>query len=334
VVGEAGAPDGAGGRWDREFWQVPEPDATSPVVEGTARSQEVTVKLGLFAPLANPVATPEFVQVLGREAEAAGFDSLWVAEHVVLFDEYASSYPYAADGRIPVRSGSGFLDPFLALAFLAAVTERIRLGTGICLVPQRNPVYTAKEVATADWLSGGRLDFGVGVGWLAEEFAAVDTPFERRGDRCRAYLEVCRTLWCDDVSRYEGEFYRLAPCRQFPKPVQDPHPPILFGGESEAALRRVADVGQGWYGFNLLPAEFAERTRRLAELLAKRDRTLADVELFVSPYLKGADEGVIEGFAEAGADQVILPFFVRDLDDAQRSLERLATTLLPLAHAG
>ncbi len=290
------------------------------------------MKLGLFAPLANPIATPEFVETLGRETDAAGFDSLWVAEHVVLFDEYASSYPYSEDGRIPVGADSGFLDPFPAITYLAAVTDRIRLGTGICLVPQRNPVYTAKEVATADWLSGGRVDFGVGVGWLAEEFAAVDTPFDRRGARCRSYLGVCRTLWCDEISQYEDEFYTLAPCRQFPKPVQDPHPPIFFGGESEAALRRVADIGQGWYGFNLLPAEFRERAGRLEDLLGKRDRTLADVELYVSPYLKGCDESTIEGYREAGVDQVILPLFVRDADDLKRQVDTLHGTLLPAAH--
>ncbi len=290
------------------------------------------MKLGLFAPLANPIATPEFVETLGRETDAAGFDSLWLAEHVVLFDEYASSYPYAEDGRIPVGADSGFLDPFPAITFLAAVTERIRLGTGICLVPQRNPVYTAKQVATADWLCGGRLDFGVGVGWLAEEFAAVDTPFERRGARCRSYLEVCRTLWCDEVSQYQDEFYTLAPCRQFPKPLQEPHPPILFGGESEAALRRVADIGQGWYGFNLLPAEVRERAGRLEELLAKNGRTLDDVELYVSPYLKGCDEATLEGYREAGVDQVILPLFARDTDDMKRRVENLRGTLLRAAH--
>jgi len=148
------------------------------------------MKIGLFAPAVYPAGTPEYLRTLGTAAEERGFHSLWMAEHVVLFDDYASRYPYAADGRIPASGESGFLDPFDALSFLAAHTTRIRLGTGICLVPQRNPVYTAKEVATVDWLSGGRFDFGVGVGWLAEEFRALDVPFERRGDRCREYLEV------------------------------------------------------------------------------------------------------------------------------------------------
>ena len=130
------------------------------------------MKVGIFAPLANPYATPDYIRTLGAAVEERGFDSIWVAEHVVLFDEYASSYPYAADGKIPVASEAGFLDPFMALSYLAACTSRVRLGTGICLVPQRNPVYTAKEAASVDWMSGGRFDLGIGVGWLAEEFAA------------------------------------------------------------------------------------------------------------------------------------------------------------------
>ena len=212
-------------------------------------------------PTLSPPAS--YLRALGTAVEERGFDSIWVAEHVVLFDEYASRYPYANDGRIPVRPESGILDPFAALSYLAAVTTRVRLGTGICLVPQRNPVYTAKEVATVDWLSGGRFDLGIGVGWLAEEFAALGVPFDRRGSRCRAYIDVMKTLWADPISEYSGEFYELAPTRQYPKPVQQPHPPIHFGGESDAALRRVADLGQGWYGFGLEPGEVKERISRL-----------------------------------------------------------------------
>ncbi len=122
------------------------------------------MQVGLFAPLANPWATPEYLSTLARESEQRGFHSIWVAEHIVLFDDYASKYPYAADGRIPAGGESGIFEPFTSLAFLAAESSTIRLGTGICLVPQRNPVYTAKEVAAVDWLSQGRFDFGVGVG--------------------------------------------------------------------------------------------------------------------------------------------------------------------------
>ena len=169
------------------------------------------MRVGLFAPLGNPFATPEYIAALGAAAEERGFHSLWAAEHVVLFDQYGSRYPYAADGRIPAGGESGILEPFTALSFLAAGTQRIRLGTGICLVPQRNPVYTAKEVAAVDWLSGGRFDFGVGVGWLEEEFTACATPFERRGARCRDYLAAMQRPWRDPVSEYAGGFYAVPP---------------------------------------------------------------------------------------------------------------------------
>ena len=169
--------------------------------------------IGLFAPLGSPIANGEFVTTLGTAADERGFHSLWVAEHVVLFDDYGSQYPYAANGKIPAPPESGLLEPFTTLSFLAACTSRIRLGTGICLLPQRNPVYTAKEAANVDFLSGGRLDLGLGVGWLAEEFGVVNVPFERRGARTRSYIEVMRTLWQDEVSEYKDEFYDLPPCR-------------------------------------------------------------------------------------------------------------------------
>jgi probable F420-dependent oxidoreductase len=289
------------------------------------------MKLGLFVPLTAPVATADFVLALGRGAEALGFDSLWVAEHVVLFDDHGSRYPYAPDGRFPAAGEAGFLDPFGAIGFLAGVTSRIRLGTGICLVPQRNPVYVAKEVATADWLSRGRFDFGVGVGWLAEEFAAVAAPFPERGLRCRSYLEVCKRLWCDPISSYTDRFYTLPACRAYPKPVQTPHPPIHFGGESDAALERVAELGQGWYGFDLDPPGFAARLRRLDELLALRGRARREISISVSPYLRTTTEADLAAYAAAGADQVILTTFARGADGLRRRLEELATTLLPAA---
>ena len=155
---------------------------------------------------------------------------------MVLFEEYASSYPYADDGRIPAPPGTGLLEPLNTLSFLAAHTTTVRLGTAMVLLPQRNPVYTAKEVATLDWLSDGRVDLGIGVGWLEEEFRAVNVPWPQRGRRTDEYLEVLRTLWTDDTSQFEGEFYSLNPCQMFPKPVQSPVP-IHIGGESDAALR-------------------------------------------------------------------------------------------------
>ena len=285
------------------------------------------MRIGLFCPAGNPFATPEYLNALATGAEERSFHSLWVAEHVVLFDDYRSRYPYAADGRIPVGGEAGLLDPFQTLAFLAARTRRIRLGTGICLVPQRNPVYTAKDAATIDWLSGGRFDFGVGIGWLAEEFAALGVPFEHRAARCREYLEVMRRLWCDPVSEHAGEHYRLPACRQYPKPVQHPHPPIHFGGESDAALRRVADLGQGWYPFSIEPETLAERLGVLERLLGARGRRRADVEISVCPYLRRPDLDLVKRYREVGVDQVVLLLLGADVAALRRTLDELTETI-------
>jgi probable F420-dependent oxidoreductase len=286
------------------------------------------MRIGIFTPASNPFATPDYLRALGTAAEERGFHSLWVPEHVVLFDEYRSAYPYSADGRIPAPSEAGIIDPFATLSFLAAATRTIRLGTGICLVPQRNPVYTAKEVASLDWLSDGRVDFGVGIGWLEEEFRALAVPFTRRGARCRAYLEVMRRLWCDDVSQYAGEFYTLPACRQYPKPLQTPHPPIHFGGESDAALRRVADLGQGWFGFSIGPDETAARLRALAPLLAARGRSRRDIQVSISPYMTPCDFDAVQRYRDAGVDQVILMVVAFSRDELLGVLDTLATSMV------
>jgi len=277
----------------------------------------------LWLPTANPFATPEYLAAVGREAEARGVHGIWVGEHVVTFEQYASSYPYAEGGKIPMPPGSGLLEPFTTLAFLAAVTTSVRLGTAMCLLPQRNPVYCAKEVATVDWLSGGRVDFGVGVGWLREEFEALEVPWERRGDRTDEYLQVLRALWCDDPSAFSGTSYTLPPCTFHPKPVQDPHPPIHIGGESDAAIRRTARVGQGWHTFNRTPAEVPEALARLEAALAGQGRSRADIKVTVCPYFKPLDASITEQYAEAGADAVSALLFAMSAEDVPAAFEAL-----------
>ena len=280
------------------------------------------MKIGIATP-AGPHTPPDFLAEVGRVAESRGFHSLWVPEHVIFFREHASRYPYSEDGRIP-GDPIGAIDPFLALGWLAAHTERIRLGTGICLVPQRPPVYTAKQVADVDYLSGGRVDFGVGIGWLREEFQALGVPWERRAARTRECLALMKSLWCDEVSSFKGEFYQLPDCLQNPKPVQQPHPPIYFGGESVPALRRVAEVGNGWFGFDLLPDELDAPLARLDELLAEAGRSRDEVAVQVSPYLRKISDDDIRRYAERGVDQLILPFAATRTDALERSADRLA----------
>ena len=176
----------------------------------------------------NEYTSPSYIIEAAQHVEEVGFYGFWVPEHVMFFPEYESRYPYTEDGRIAGEPRS-LLDPFSALTFVAAHTSRIKLATGICLVPQRNPVYTAKVCADLDYLSGGRFELGVGIGWLKEEFDALGVPWEDRAGRTLECLAVMKTLWCDEVSSFDGKYYTVQASYQNPKPVQQPHPPIIFG---------------------------------------------------------------------------------------------------------
>ena len=270
--------------------------------------------------------SPQLIADFGRIAEERGFHSIWVPEHVVFFPDYASRYPYAADGKIP-GNPDGVIEPLTALTFVAAHTERIRLGTGVCLVPQRNPIYTAKQVADVDYLSGGRLDFGIGIGWLREEFEALGVPWERRADRTRECIAVMKTLWCDEISSFKGEFFELPESLQNPKPVQKPHPPLFFGGESEPALRRVAELGQGWFGYNLTSEQLDTNLTRLDHLLAEAGRSRSDIKIQVSPR-RGYDRDTLARFRDSGVDQVVLPLFARDSGTLRKRADALAAETL------
>ncbi|MGH9212355.1 MAG: LLM class F420-dependent oxidoreductase [Acidimicrobiales bacterium] len=286
------------------------------------------MKLGAFVPLATYNTNPTFARALGPALEERGFESVWVPEHVVLFDDYASRYPYSPDGRFPSPGDTGLLEPLTALTYLAAVTDTLRLGTGICLVSQRNPVYTAKQVADLDVLSGGRVELGIGIGWLREEFDVLNVPFERRGDRTRDHVAVMKTLWTDEVSAYDGEHYQLPECRFYPKPAQQPHPPIHVGGETDAALRRAADLGQGWFGFNRLPEDVPEALTRLDRILEEGGRSRDGFTISVSPYFQPVDRAALQRYEELGVDRVIVPVLAFDTDTLLSTLDATAAALL------
>jgi probable F420-dependent oxidoreductase len=281
------------------------------------------MQFDLWMPTASPMTTPALLDAVAAESEARGISTLWVGEHVVLFTEYASAYPYAADGRIPAPAGSGLLEPLVTLSYLAARTRTVRLGTAMLLLPQRNPVYTAKEVSSIDWLSNGRVDLGIGVGWLKEEFDALGVPWERRGVRTDEYLEVLRTLWCDDTSSYSGTTYELPECEMFPKPIQLPHPPIHIGGETTAALRRVARHGQGWHTFNRSPDELAAGLAELDRELEAVGRNRAELRITVCPYFNELTPEGVERYAEAGADAVAALFFCFSADEVAQTFDAL-----------
>src|SRR5579863_4564419 len=212
---------------------------------------------------------PERIAAHVRAAEDLGYESAWLGEHIILPTVSESKYPYSADGRFPAPADVPFHDPMLALAFAAAVTSRIRLATGIFVVPLRNPITTAKAVASLDVLSNGRVIFGVGVGWFAEEFAAAGASFDDRALRTREYLELMKALWTKDDPAYAGKTFSVAGVRFNPKPIQKPHPPIVVGGTSELAIKRAVRYGDGWYAV----ARSMDEARTLLGQLEHQQRT-------------------------------------------------------------
>ena len=263
------------------------------------------MEIGLFSVW---IADPDMIGQLARTAEDMEFASLWAPEHVVLFaqENYTSRYPYNDSGKISFADAD-LLDPFAVLTFAAAHTSRITLATGICLVPLRNPLMTAKLVASWDRLSKGRFLFGVGIGWLTEEFQALGIPAERRAQRACEYLEAMRVLWTQDAPSFQGEFCAFPPVKSFPKPVQKPHPPIIFGGNTAPALRRAAEVGDGWFGWNLSPEDAAPRVQRLCQYAAASGRNVDEFFIGVTPpvTMQITREG-LQQYRDAGVQHLVI----------------------------
>ena len=263
------------------------------------------MKIGTFSTFMSPICTPQMIGEFAQSAESIGLDSLWMGEHVVLFDKTESPYPGSATGKLPVPEGGGMLDTVATFGYLAACTKTLRFGTGITLLPQRNPVYTAKEFTTLDWLTQGRIDFGIGVGWCKEEVIACGYNFNDRGKRCDEILQMMKQLWTEPIAEFHGEFYDLAPCRMDPKPVQKPHIPIIVGGHSSAGFRRAAKYGNGWYGFQMDLDATAKVTLQLDAALTKEGRNRDDFQLVITPpYQVNAD--MVRRYEDLGVDQLIV----------------------------
>ena len=263
----------------------------------------------------------DFIVGAAQRIEAHGFQTVWVPEHVLFFPEYDSRYPYSDDGNV-AGNPNGILDPFTALTYIAAHTTTLRLGTGICLVPQRQPVYTAKMVADVDYLSGGRVDFGIGVGWLEEEFDALGMDFSQRGPRTTEYIQAMKACWGPDPVNFSGETVTIDNAWFNPKPVQGPHPPIFVGGESTPALRRVATIADGWYGYGVLPDQLDDYYARMDGHLEAAGRSRDDITVYVSPNTRVTPDMAAE-FEAKGVEQLIMGVFARSLDELDDRLARL-----------
>jgi len=243
------------------------------------------------------------VGAMARDAEELGFESIWCAEHPIMPVTTTSKFPGSADGVVP-ESYSHFVDPFVALARASGMTTRLRLGTGITLVPERNPLLLAKEISTLDLFSGGRFLFGIGTGWHREETAIMGGDFDHRWTQAREAVLVMKELWTKAEAEYHGTYYDFPPVRSYPKPAQKPHPPVILGGHARTVLDRVAEWGDGWLPNRATPDEVKAGRARLDELAKKAGRNPA--ALTISVFGQPADRDLIRRYLDAGANRVVV----------------------------
>jgi probable F420-dependent oxidoreductase len=255
------------------------------------------MKLALFGINYGPCADPQLAGQVARAAEAAGFESLWTGEHIVLPDPQVPPSP--APPETP------FIDSLVALAFVGAHTKTIRLGTGIIILPQRNPVVLAKELASTDVLCGGRLIFGIGIGYLKPEFEAIGAPFDHKGPRSEEFLRAMIALWTMEKPEFRGRFVSFGGVNAMPRPVQKPHPEIVFGGHTKEAFSRAARLAKGWYGFALDLETTMRHVEELKAACKEAGRRFEELDISVTPRSRiNRDEA--RRFADAGVHRLIL----------------------------
>lgn len=280
------------------------------------------MRIGLSLPLPAYTIDPAF---MGRTAERLGFESIWYAEHPAVPVRSASPFP-ATGGEIP-WTYSHFTEPYIALARASAVTTTLKLATGITLVPQRNPLLLAKEVAALDYHSGGRFILGVGTGWLREEVEIFGGNFARRWSQTREALDVMKALWTQDIAEFHGEFFNFPPVRSYPKPKQKPYPPIVLGGAAKNVLKRVVDHADGWLPNRITPGELEKARKELDRLAAGIGRDPKAIS--ISVYGQEPRKELVRSLLDAGADRVVVrPAHVETEAEMGAQLERIAEAVL------
>jgi probable F420-dependent oxidoreductase len=288
-----------------------------------SRDKERPMNVGVSVPL--PAYSVD-VAAMARAAEGLGFESLWCAEHPIMPVSSASRFPGSADGIIP-ESYSHFVDPFIALARASGATTRLLLGTGITLVPERNPLLLAKEISTLDFFSGGRFLFGIGTGWHREETTIMGGDFDHRWTQAREAILVMKELWTKPEAEYHGKYYDFPPVRSYPKPAQKPHPPVILGGHARNVLERVIEWGDGWLPNRATPGEVESGRKKLDTLArqAGRDPAAITISVFGQP----ADRDLLRRFHDAGATRVIVRPETTTSEAAMRAeLTRIAEAVL------
>lgn len=272
-----------------------------------------------------PIEEGAYAASFGQLAEEMGFESVWAVDHVVMCPDYESRYPYDPSGRSPFHEDVVQPDPLIWLSYVAAATKKLRLATGILILPQRNPVVLAKMLASLDRLSGGRLLLGVGVGWVREEAEAVGTRFEDRGRRTDEYIEAMRALWCSPRSSFAGETVRFDDVVSQPKPAQLGGIPIHIGGHSLAAARRAGRLGNGFYPLGVDSEDLSRLLKVLAETAREHDRDPGTIEI---TCLGTLDPEVAQGYQRAGVDRVTISPPTGDLAKLRPLLERFRSEVI------
>jgi probable F420-dependent oxidoreductase len=269
------------------------------------------LKFGLFGMNMRPCVTPEAIATVARAAEAAGFESFWGGEHLALADPQTPASP--------MPPNIVFVDLCVTMVFAAAHTRTIRFGTGIMILPLRNPVILAKQLASVDVLSGGRLLFGVGISNLEFEYRAVGVPFDHKGKRAEEAIAAMKALWSMERAEYHGRFFSFDGVRAEPRPRQRPHPPIIFGGKSTYAFSRTARIGDGWYGYGLDLAAAANCIDGIRTACGRHGRPPEEIEVSITPKA-ALDIDLARRYAELGVRRLILPSRGRTVDEALRAI--------------
>ena len=283
------------------------------------------MKFGLMFVNVGPFVKPENLTYLAQSAEAAGVESVWTVEHVVVPVGYTAEYPYSPSGKMPGPENSPIPDPVLPLSFIAAVTKKIRLGTGILILPQRHPTYVAKEFATLDNLSNGRAILGIGIGWLHEEFASVGIPFGERVGRTEESIRAIRSLWSEKAEPFEGDYYAWPAVESNPKPVQPGGVPIVVGGHVKGAARRAARLGDGFFPARGNPEELIAELR---DECGRIGRDPAEIEISFGAPPDDLDQ--IKKLQDLGVSRIVVPPPGFDRDSIDKGLEALSKTIAQL----
>jgi probable F420-dependent oxidoreductase len=291
------------------------------------------MEFGLHLPHVGPLANREGITAFAQLAEELGFDALWVSDHVVVPRSLDSRYPYSRDGSFPIAPDVPLMEPLATLLFAAAVTERVRLGTTVLVIPMRNPIVTAKQLASLDVLSNGRLILGVGAGWMEEEFQMLGVPFERRGARTNEYIRLIKALWTEENPSFEGKFWQIRDVGFSPKPLQQPHPPIWTGGHSAPALRRAGRLSDGWHAVGVKPDTLREQFQEVRRHAEEAGRDPASLTLSVRPRVRLDDPAktieLLRSYRAVGVSHAVLEIFAPDMDRTRSLMETLANEIRP-----